>query len=429
MSSGIFFGLVLKFFNVLGWPSFALMCPLYASIKAIESNTHSKYQACLTYWVLCSVAAVLESMLAKPLAWIPFWPYAKGMAILLLVVPYFRGAYFVYSHLLIPYTREISGISNVSVIPKAKVSILTEQNCIFDSAESFIREKREDESEKVVIYEVEHKSNQDARENGLPHTTSSKKTHEWSCPLCLVSTTSKKCLQNHFQGKKHKAKEEECRRNEAVTNKTTSSSLTTKLGDRTTSIGNLNRVKWVNLRKLSNLLGPVTRSISWFTWKKPEIGWTKLNADGSVDRESAGFGGLLRDYKGEPICAYASKFPGDDIFLVESLAIWRGLILASRLGVKAIWVESDSMSVVKTINKEQPYGPRASRCLRHIWKLLKKFEKYKVSHSWRESNRAADYISKMDIVGSDVVLWPAEFPDRLWNIIHDDAQGRWYRRA
>ncbi|PSS31572.1 HVA22-like protein [Actinidia chinensis var. chinensis] len=421
--------MMLTFFNVIAWPSFTLLCPLYASIRAIESHTHSNYRACLTYWVLGSIATILESMLAKLLVRLPFWPYAKGIAILLLVVPYFRGASYVYLHFVKPYIYANSQFFGLMLTPKAKVCLSKQQNDIVDAAERYDREKNEVEAEKVVIYEGESISIDDTIKSDLKWPPSPKKVQkEWSCALCFVSTTSKKCLQNHFQGKNHKS-EAEHRRNQVVEKENGIFHFTMKTADKMTSTGNGNRNKWDNLKNLSHLLNPLAGSISWCTWKKPEFGWTKLNADGSVDRDNARFGGLFRDYKGVPICAYISKAPIDDIFLVELWAIWRGLVLALGLGIKVIWVESDSMSVVKTINKEQSYGSWASSCLKHIWILLEKFDKYIVSHSWRETNRAADHLSKMDVGGSDVVLWPVDFPDRLRNIISDDAQGRWYRRG
>lgn len=273
----------------------------------------------------------------------------------------------------------------------------------------------------MFVSQVESKSIHDNLETDLK-----KGQKDRSCDVCLISTTSKKCLEKHFKGKKHKAQEEENRR--LVENKRVYFPSKMEEVDRMTSPGNLNGYKWVNLDNLSSLFSPITRSIGWSTWKSPEFGWTKLNTDGSVDQENARLGGLLRAYKGDPICGYVSKSPVDDIFLVELYAIWRGLVLALGLRIREIWVESDSMSVVKTINRQQSYNSRASSCLKHVWCLLNKFEKYKVSHVWRESNRAADCLSKMDRVENDVVIWPSDFPERLCNIIKDDAQGRWYNR-
>lgn len=194
-------------------------------------------------------------------------------------------------------------------------------------------------------------------------------------------------------------------------------------------VESFSQITRANIQMLSGLISPSMRLYKWCAWTKPELGWIKLNTDGSVDKRNASLGGLLRDFKGKPICAYVSKTSTNDIFLAELWAIWRGLVLALSLRIKVLWVESDSMSAVKTINKEQQYGPKVDNCLKRIWKLLIKFDKYKISHSWRESNKAADNLSRMDLPGHDVVLWPADFPNSLWKIIKDDARGKLYRRT
>lgn len=220
-----------------------------------------------------------------------------------------------------------------------------------------------------------------------------------------------------MRGKKHKLREEELRKVEMVTHKTADISVTTGIKSKFL-LQNFNQ-------KLTGLLNPVTR---WCIWRKPEIGCMKLNTDGYIDKDGSGFGGLIRDHKGEPICAYASKASHDDIFMVELWAIWRGLVLALSLKIDTIWIESDSLSVVNTINRKQPHGPKPSNCLNHIWKMLKKIERYQVTHTWREANRAADHVAKMNLSGTDVVIWPSDFSDVLRKIIKDDAQGTWYGR-
>lgn len=253
---------------------------------------------------------------------------------------------------------------------------------------------------------------------------------DWSCAVCLVSTDSQKALIQHLHGKKHKLNEEELRCVEVMASERVVNSTRKITSNNMVLVESLSQITRANFQRLSGLITPPTRSYKWCVWTKPEVGWMKLNTDGSVDKRNAGFGGLFRDFKGEPVCAYVSKIYTNDIFLAELLAIWRGLVLASSLGLKLIWVESDSMSVVKTINKEQQYhGHRAGSYLEDIWKLLRKFDEFKVSHSWRETNKAADYLSRMDLSGCDVVLWPVDFPIRLWNIIKDDARGKQYFRA
>lgn len=223
-----------------------------------------------------------------------------------------------------------------------------------------------------------------------------------------------------MRGRKHKFRVDELRKVELVTDKTAKINVTT---------GTKSKVLFQNFnQKLTGLLNPVVRSVRWCIWRKPELGCLKLNTDGYIDKDGSGFGGLFRNYKGDPICAYASKASHDDIFMVELWAIWRGLVLALSLRIDKIWIESDSLSVVNTINRKQPHGPKPSDCLNHIWKMLEKIDRYQVTHTWREANRAADYVAKMNSTGTDVVISPSDFPDALRKIIEDDAQGTWYGR-
>lgn len=416
MGWGGFLKLVANFFTVLSWPSITLLYPVYASFLAIESGSSSRNQQCLTYWVLFSLTKILEWSLLKLFEWLPFWSYAKGMATVLLVIPYFGGASYVYKNFIRPYISENSQIQkwNILFLHRRDGFRVTEQSTFLDATERNDIKIELEEEEKHVICQEEPESAYDSKEKNVTRPTSPKKVQmEWSCALCLVSTSSEKCLKDHILGKKHKAKKAELKR--ASMKSACNSPSMPKKNNKTVFLQNLKILTFGSIR--------------WCRWKKPEFGWTKLNTDGSIDRENAGLGGLLRDYKGDPICAFVSKALGDDIFFVELWAIWRGLVLASNLGIKLIWVESDSMSAVKTINREQPCSQKAASCLNHIWKLLKKFDKYKVSHSWRETNRAADHLAKMVILGSDVVLWPADFPRSLCNIIKEDAQGKSYCRV
>lgn len=420
MGLGYFMMILTQFFNIVAWPPFTLVYPLYASIRAVENDKH--YQQCLAYWVLFSITTIFESAFANLLIWLPFWPYARGLAALLLVTPYFYGAFYIYIHFIRPCICGKTQQPNVVFTSEAKDSLLYEKNKLFDAAKEQYEESGSKELVKFVVPKDKSSSKYDTDESFQTRPANLEKVQqEWSCALCLVTTTSGTKLEKHLQGIEHKFKEDELRQGEVVTHKTVDISSTINRTNGMVSLESFNQ-------KLSILLNPVARSIRWCTWRKPEFGWTKLNTDGYIDKDGAGFGGLFRDYKGDPICAYASKAPRDNIFLVELWAVWRGLVLALSLKINAIWVESDSISVVNTINKNQPYGPKPISCLKHIWKMLKKFDKYRVTHSWREANRAADHVAKMNLLGSDVVLWPNDFPNSLCKIIEDDAQGVWYRR-
>ncbi|WOH07011.1 hypothetical protein DCAR_0626440 [Daucus carota subsp. sativus] len=406
-----------KFFSFVSWPPFAMVYPLYASIRAVESNQH--YQQCLAYWVLFSITTILELPLTKLLLWFPFWPYAKGLAALLLVTPYFSGASYIYMHYIRPCIFDTTQVNSIMITSETKSSMLYENNGFVDSAEEQI--EGETERVKLVVHEDNSSSRYYTEEISQAWTGNLMKVQkEWSCAICLVNTARRKDLESHMRGRKHKFRVDELRKVELVTDKTAKINVTT---------GIKSKVLFQNFnQKLTGLLNPVVRSVRWCIWRKPELGCLKLNTDGYIDKDGSGFGGLFRNYKGDPICAYASKASHDDIFMVELWAIWRGLVLALSLKIDTIWIESDSLSVVNTINRKQPHGPKPSDCLNHIWKMLEKIDRYQVTHTWREANRAADYVAKMNSTGTDVVISPSDFPDALRKIIEDDAQGTWYGR-
>ncbi|KAI9097742.1 hypothetical protein K1719_025513 [Acacia pycnantha] len=414
--------LLTKSFGLLAWPPLSLLCPMFLSIRNMESGSHSSNRRCLTFWVIFSLL-IMEKELAGLFDWLPWWPRIKGMATILLVLPYFRGASCIYNYFRKQYYSDDRWKRSWNIFSQKSTSFKLDNHSILaDVSNSQIITSQTPEKESVMN-QGSYDLGCDLTERNHNRSTCKKKAQkEWSCAICQITTSSENCLQAHLQGKKHKAKGNNLSVELCVTESTYMLPFMASQ-KRTKGI-----VLLKNLNHLANLLSPVSRTIRWCGWIKPEFGCTKLNTDGSIQKENGSFGGLLRDYKGEPSCAFVSRVPQGDVFLVELWAIWRGLVLAWGQGIKVIWVESDSMSVVKTINKEQPSCLKADRCLRCIWKLLSKFDKYKVSHTWRETNRAADYLAKMVLHGNDVVLWPDDFPDSLCIIIKDDANGKKYPR-
>ncbi|KAL2584820.1 hypothetical protein AAZX31_14G168800 [Glycine max] len=449
-------------------PPVSFLCPLFVSVRVMKSDSRSSNQRCLAFWVLYSLCMIMEGELSVLFNCLPWWPHVKSIATILLLIPYVGAAPYVYKFLIRHYftwslfTRtsnifseksthlesdEDSKLVDVSdqmtsqiqekkleayqvLVSSLYRSIFMPLQQITDNFSEKSRNLESDEDSKlfnvsdqtITTSQIEEKKLEAYQETddiaGCDKTESSYTRltiknlvqKEWSCALCQISTTSENCLRAHLKGRKHKDKENELRVEFSSTQK---------------------RIKGMvllrNLNQIASILNPVSRSIRWCEWTKPEFGWTKLNTDGSIHSNTVSFGGLLRDYRGEPICAFVSKAPQGDVFLAELWAIWRGLVLSLGLGIKAIWVESDSMSVVRTVNRKQ-LCPKAVGYLNQIWKLLKKFDKYQISHSWRETNRAADHLAKMDLLANDVVLSPVDFPPSLSRIIEDDAKGTKYRR-
>ncbi|KAH7834562.1 hypothetical protein Vadar_017373 [Vaccinium darrowii] len=104
-----------KCFDLIAWPLFGLGCPLYASIRAIEKNSNSEMRNLVAYWILFSMVSLFELAFVKLIEWLPFWPYMKLVAMCLLVLPDFNGAFYAYECLLRPC---------LSVDPRAVIKYL-----------------------------------------------------------------------------------------------------------------------------------------------------------------------------------------------------------------------------------------------------------------------------------------------------------------
>ncbi|XP_031273681.1 HVA22-like protein a [Pistacia vera] len=94
---------VVRCFYVVPWTLFALVYPLYASIRAIETDSSSDFRKLVAYWILFSLTFLFEGAFVKLLEWLPLlWPYIKLVIFCWLVLSNFDGAFYVYKHLLHP---------------------------------------------------------------------------------------------------------------------------------------------------------------------------------------------------------------------------------------------------------------------------------------------------------------------------------------
>ncbi|XP_031405124.1 HVA22-like protein a [Punica granatum] len=147
-SAGSLLKVVLKNFDVLAGPIISLVYPLYASIRAIETKSLADDRQWLTYWVLYSMITLIELTFYKVLEWIPIWPYAKLILTCWLVIPYFKGAAFVYDHFLRSIFVNPQNI-NIWYVPR-KNDVLNEPTDIISAAEKYIQEHGTREFENLV---------------------------------------------------------------------------------------------------------------------------------------------------------------------------------------------------------------------------------------------------------------------------------------
>ena len=113
-------------------------------------------------------------------------------------------------------------------------------------------------------------------------------------------------------------------------------------------------------------LGPtnkrhVTRQVRW---NPPPEDFIKINVDGSSfgNPGNAGFGGLLRNNRGNWIHGFSGSCGRATNLLAELSAIWKGLQLAWDLGYRSIIMESDSQAALDLIvdTKQKDFHPHAT---------------------------------------------------------------------
>ncbi|CAN6714039.1 unnamed protein product [Malus baccata var. baccata] len=148
--TGSFLKVLLRNFDVLAGPVVSLVYPLYASIRAIETQSPADDRQWLTYWILYSMITLFELTFAKVIEWIPIWSYAKLIATCWLVLPYTSGAAYVYEHYIRPFFLNPHKV-NIWYVPRKKdVSGKANPGDIPAVVEQYIAENGIEAFEKII---------------------------------------------------------------------------------------------------------------------------------------------------------------------------------------------------------------------------------------------------------------------------------------
>ncbi|KAM7482357.1 hypothetical protein LguiB_006940 [Lonicera macranthoides] len=146
----------------VAWPIFALAYPLFASIRAIETNSNHHMRKLLTYWILFSLISLFEHTFVKFLEWFPLWAYIKIIAIFWLVLPRFRRACHAYKSLVL-----MRSYVNLQVINQSnkqdKEPFLKTEEMFLSMAKKFIKENGSEALEEFIANKLAI-TNLDAKE-------------------------------------------------------------------------------------------------------------------------------------------------------------------------------------------------------------------------------------------------------------------------
>ncbi|KAL2533869.1 RNase H family protein [Abeliophyllum distichum] len=114
------------------------------------------------------------------------------------------------------------------------------------------------------------------------------------------------------------------------------------------------------------------------------LGSYKVNTDGCLKKRFASGWRIIRDSSSQCVRVFLSSYSKCPILEVELRAILDGIILAQRIVLLDLWIESDSTLAIHCITRGgEPWSIQAT--LRHIRHLLA-FDHDIISHIYREDN-------------------------------------------
>ena len=140
----------------------------------------------------------------------------------------------------------------------------------------------------------------------------------------------------------------------------------------------------------------ISKSIILVDWRKPPVGWAKLNTDCLVlgyPRKARG-GELIRDHNGDWVTGFSRSLGCTNIFMAELWALRNGLILAKDLNLNSLIVELDAKSVVQLMNND--FANLLMELLLTDYKTLARaIPNKRVEHTYSEANQCVDALARV----------------------------------
>ena len=124
-------------------------------------------------------------------------------------------------------------------------------------------------------------------------------------------------------------------------------------------------------------------------WEKPEVGWLKLNTDGSWNATlgKAAGGGLIRDDLGSWVVGLARKLGNVNSFTAEIWALRDGLMVCQQMNLPAIIIELDAKALVDALKNPNCSNSMISPLFDDCKHLISQFPHVCINHIFREANK------------------------------------------
>ncbi|XP_026443893.1 uncharacterized protein LOC113344037 [Papaver somniferum] len=166
------------------------------------------------------------------------------------------------------------------------------------------------------------------------------------------------------------------------------------------------------------------------TWKYPFEDEVMINIDGSRRDVSGGFGAIIRNASGDPVAAAIGGSGPETVFTIELMGAELGLKLAIKKKMTLVHIATDSMAVFNLFNIKDP---NPAWIIMHLWRRIERlrsqFRRLRVSHIYKETNRAADALADMHPKENFIEIDLGAFSEELQVIIVEDKSLKVYFRS
>ncbi|KAF7826674.1 ribonuclease H [Senna tora] len=137
-------------------------------------------------------------------------------------------------------------------------------------------------------------------------------------------------------------------------------------------------------------------------WRKPMVGWIKVNTDGVVCRSSrkAGCGGIIRDNYGNCFKGFVSNLGYALVLSAKLWGLYHGLVSAWNLGFRKMELEISFSQAIKMIQTLREAVSNLNPLQHKISCLLARDWEVKATHIPRNANGCANTIAKHSLASS-----------------------------
>ena len=139
------------------------------------------------------------------------------------------------------------------------------------------------------------------------------------------------------------------------------------------------------------------RKVVRIKWEKPQTGWAHLNTNGSAigNPGRAGYGGLIRNDRGEWMGGFSRSLGCSNNFIAELWALRDDLTLCNEMHLNAVDIQLDAKASVQFLSNPSNANICAMPLLDDCRQLISQIAQVWIGHCSHEANSCADLLARI----------------------------------